>query len=254
MDGLEPSTLYARAGHACPEPNLAIAWPALNRHSIGCTGRHLPPMRNSRLTRFIAIIDEQRTDRSEIGLARKPFLRQECPQKIQSGHSILRNARVVCPIPCFLPPVVVPACNDVWTVVNRRIAVWIAVIRAAIGVIAAPVEVRAARIKPLRQPRRFLRAHRRDRQRGSRWKSTRASAGIQTPGPGEAAEAAVPAATPAPAPTAQPTPRPTAQPMMVPSIAAANSVADRMTGLIRPLHLELIGIEEGSSARPGPAR
>jgi hypothetical protein len=28
MDGIEPSTLYARAWLAFPEPNLAIAWPA----------------------------------------------------------------------------------------------------------------------------------------------------------------------------------------------------------------------------------
>ena len=71
----------------------------------------------------------------------------------------------------------------------------------------------------------------------ARWKSTSASAGIQTPGPEEAAEAAVPAATPAPAPMAQPTPRPTAQPIMVPTIPAPRALPTVWPALFGPFTL-----------------
>ena len=162
----------------------------------------------------------------------------------QSGHPVggmpVRCVSVPCsllPVPA-LPPVVGSAHHVIGPVVHRRIRIRIGcvtVVGRSVG--AAPVEARAAGIETLRQPCRLLRAHGINRERRLMWKVTSASAGIQTLGPGEAAEAAVPAATPAPAPMAQPTPRPTAQPMMVPRMPPPMALPTVSPALFGPFTL-----------------
>jgi len=87
MDGLEPSTLYARAWHACPEPNLDFSSPARNRHEIRLHRQASPTNAQFSLDAIHSNYRREEepnesqgptTSRSEPGI----------PTKIQNGHSV----------------------------------------------------------------------------------------------------------------------------------------------------------------------
>src|ERR1035441_3826802 len=163
MDGLGPSTLYART--------------AQTLRQNGC-GRRTGIRLNAQLSLYAILCHYRRRGTGrERGLTAKRASRlPECPlirmgprpkasappQVVgETTNPMARNRRL--PHRRWLTPVVVPADRIVRTVVDRRIAV--VGIRLAVGAIAAPVEGGTAGIKPLRHPRRLLRADRRHRQR-----------------------------------------------------------------------------------------
>jgi hypothetical protein len=93
MDGLEPSTLYARAGHACPEPNLAIAWQALNQHLTRLQRQQATPT-NAQFS-LDAIHSNYRREENQTSQmnGEHPGSPSGIRTQIESGHSVPRNAR-----------------------------------------------------------------------------------------------------------------------------------------------------------------
>ena len=182
----------------------------------------------------------RRHDRTRMRSPR-PARKRCAPPQTQSGHPASGMPALSCPWPPALTASSRTRHHVVRTVVDRRIPIGIrrvAIRRRSRGTVAAPVKSGPARIEPLRQPVPLLAALTGCTVSGAfRWKVTSASAGIQTPGPDEAAEAAVPAAAPAPAPIAAPAPPPAAQPMMVPSSAPPIALPTVRPALFGPFTL-----------------